>query len=168
MPKFTDTKEAYKKARAEERKKLKIHFDSFTKTKGHFLHGYTPIFGRNSGMGKSDYTNNSTLTSKYDLSNWKWLTFVKFEDNYKKCLTIYFQSPNYDERTKNRHTFDDRLSFDFSLLKKVGDPDKYEKVYQSDMFITDIDLPLTESSMNKLLSIIDININKVPKFKNLE
>ncbi len=80
MPTFEDYKKEYKEARLEERNELKVYMDPFTKTKGHFLYGYVPIFGGTSGRGRSNYTNSKTI-SKYDLSNWMWPTFEKKQKN---------------------------------------------------------------------------------------
>ncbi len=88
----------------------------------------------------------------------------KNKKTHIKCVTIYFQSPNYDKITKNRQALFDRLCFDFSV-KKSRKSKKY--FYKSKMFPTNIDLPLTPTSKNMLLSIIDTTINKEPKFKNL-
>lgn len=161
MPSFEDYKKEYKEARAEERKNLKLYMDPFTK-KGYFLDGYAAVFGGTSGRGRSNYTNNKTI-SKYDLSNWMWLTFEKNEKTHIKCVTIYFQSLNYDKITKNRHALFDRLSFDFSV-KKSRKSKKY--FYKSKMFPTNIDLPLTKGSRKRLLTELEDTINKETTFKN--
>lgn len=149
MP-FLTSKETYKKERKEQRRILKEYMETFTTISGHFLNGYSAIYGGNSGQGIPGYTNNGTI-SKYDFSNWQWLTFKKITGTTKKYITVYFQSPNYDNRTKNSHFLFDRLCFSFQR-KERGRKTKYKEI------LTDIDLPLDEPDMIKLLSIMDKEI----------
>lgn len=142
---FETAKEEYKRERLNERKKLHDHLLPFTTNKAHFLYGYTPKFGGVSGKGRTDYTNNGEIV-KFDLSNWVWLTLEKDTDLSHEDITVYFQSINYDHRTKNWHALVDRLSFSFEEI--IGTRSKQI------MIETDIDLPLDKVKMDKLLDIM--------------
>ena len=154
MP-FLTSKETYKKERKEQRRILKEYMETFTTISGHFLNGYSAIYGGNSGQGHSDYTNNGTI-SEYALSNWKWLTFKKIKDNLKYYITVYFQSPDIDIKSKNSHVLFDRLYFSFEI-RDLDIRKDYRKIF------TDIDLPLDETDMKKLLSIMDKEIGSIAR-----
>lgn len=139
---FVTAKNNYKNERMEQREILHNYLVPFTKNKAHFLYGYTPKFGGVTGRGRSDYTNNGTIT-EYDLSNWNWLTLEKDTNSSHEDITVYFQSSNYDSRTDNWHTLLDRLSFSFQ-------ENKGKKI----MIKTDIDLPLNTEKLDKLLNIM--------------
>lgn len=142
---FTTSKNNYKNERIKERETLHNYLVPFTKNKEHFLYGYTPKFGGVTGKGRSDYTNNGSIT-EYDLSNWIWLTLEKDTDTSHEDITVYFQSSNYDPRTDNWHALLDRLSFSFQEIKGK----KTSKV----MVKTDIDLPFDTAKLDKLLDIM--------------
>ncbi|MGL5896508.1 MAG: hypothetical protein ACRCZN_05940 [Lactococcus lactis] len=112
MPSFSNAKTAYKEARNEEKK---ILIDVLNHR------GYTA--NNRGGRGFLKYTNNSTIKT-YDFTNWMWIngrkTLIISNNPVDLMVTVYFQSPNYDNRTKNKHILFDRLCYSISLKGKTN------------------------------------------------
>lgn len=157
MPSFNDAKAAYKKARNDEKKKL---IDVLTHR------GYTA--NNRGGRGFLKYTNNSKIKT-YDFTNWMWLngrkTCMISKNPIDLTVTVYFQSSNYDKRTKNTHVLFDRLSYSISLKGKnklINDVIKKEKQNKK-IFKTSYDLPLSVSDYELLVDVIENKINDIKK-----
>ena len=155
MPSFSNAKTAYKKARNVEKKKL-IHVLTHR--------GYTA--NNRGGRGFLKYTNNSTIKT-YDFTNWMWLngrkTLTISKNPVDLTVTVYFQSENYDDRTKNNHVLFDRLSYSISLKGKnklINDAIN-DEVNRKKMFPTSYDLPLEPSDYELLVDDIENKINDI-------
>lgn len=153
MPSFSDIKAAYKEARNEEKKKL---IDVLTHR------GYAA--NNRGGCGFLKYTNNSTIKT-YDFTNWMWLngrkTLMISNNPVNLTVTVYFQSPNYDNRTKNNHILFDRLCYSISLKGKsklINDVIN-EVIKSKYMFLTSYDLPLNKSDYALLVDDIEKKIS---------
>lgn len=155
MPSFSSAKTTYKEARNVEKKKL---IDILT------LRGYTA--NNRGGRGFLKYTNNSTIKT-YDFTNWMWLNGRKkriiSNNPVDLTLTVYFQSPNYDNRTKNKHILFDRLCYSISLKgkSKLINSVINKVINSKDFFLTSYDLPLKKSEYNLLVDDIENKINDI-------
>lgn len=106
------------------------------------INGYT-IINRRGGKGSKGYTSNNTLRVPYDLSNWKWIEVEK-EGVY---FIISFQAFDMDATSGNYHVLMDRLGV--YKYTKYNAKEAFE-----DMIITDIDLPMNDEKMYKLLEYL--------------
>lgn len=141
-----DIKNEYKKYRNIEKKKLVEVLKR---------NGYKATDKKGTGHGRENYTNGHTI-KEYDLSNWIWLTGEKKDDSNSIIVDVYFQSFDTDIRSKNTHVLFDRLSYSFSINGK-----------ESGIISTDYDLPLEEADYQKLILIIESEIEKAAKDQKL-
>lgn len=133
MEDFIDIKEKYAEARNDERNNI-IQFLK--------ANGYT-IISETGGKGCKNYTSKSTLKIPYDLSNWKWIETEK--DNM--CYLISFQAFDVDSSSGNHHVLMDRLGV--YKYTKYNSKEAFEN-----MVVTDIDLPMDDEKLLKLLEYL--------------
>lgn len=104
--------------------------------------GYTIIKGKG-GKGCTNYTSKGTLKIPYDLSNWKWIETEK--DNMRYLIS--FQAFDVDSSSGNHHVLMDRLGV--YKYTKYNAKEAFEN-----MAITDIDLPMDDEKLLKLLEYL--------------
>ena len=155
---FLKIKEAYKSARAEERKRI---IDFITKKKdkeGNYIFTKSkdkPYNTRNQysgGRGDKNYTSGSRLSRPYDLSNHMWIDLSYKRNN----ILISLQSFDIDPNSNNPHVLYDRVGILFEKGGKILLPDNELKV--SDDFLkietTNWELPLSEADMEEMVNYI--------------
>ena len=113
--------------------------------------GFT-VLGKNGGRGICDYTSGRRFQIPYDLSNWLW---INVEKNGRMAM-ISLQSFDQDPNSKNYHVLMDRIGI--LLYDGVASPCKsYEK-----MEAQDIDLPMDEKKLGKLIEVLNQKLSKTP------
>lgn len=141
---FEEVKNLYTEMRDKERKKLV----TFLKE-----NGFEVVDGPRAGRGRTDYTAKHTFVEPYDLSNWKYVECYK--DGYEYFLSL--QAFDTDPGSQNHHVLMDRIG----LYKYIGVSlaDRKNKYVAKDAFetmkISDVDLPLNEEKLKKLLQFME-------------
>ena len=132
MNNFIDSKNKYVELRNVERNNI----IEFLKTNGYCIK-------KAGGKGRKNYTSNNTLKIPYDLSNWKWIDAEK-ED---VCYLISLQAFDLDIISGNYHVLMDRLGV--YKYTQYNSKEAFEN-----MVITDIELPMNDEKMCKLLEYL--------------
>lgn len=135
MEDFIAIQKKYEKLRNVERNNI----IKFLKT-----NGYTIIKERG-GKGRSNYTSKNTLKIPYDLSNWKWIEAEK--DNMRYLISL--QAFDVDSLSGNHHVLMDRLG----VYKYAGQEYNANEAFEN-MIITDIDLPMDNEKLLKMLEYL--------------
>lgn len=95
--------------------------------------------------GITEYTSGSRLKTKFNLSNWLWIDI----DIDELKILLSFQSFDHDPKTGNLHILMDRIG----LYVYSGEYSAVEA--QTNMFITDIQLPLDNNDKCKIANIVN-------------
>lgn len=150
---FDDIKKVYTKRRTLERHKL---------TEALVEQGYKVMrmdleepaanpYHHKLGHGIKDYTSDGKM-AEYDLQNWQWIA-VEREGVH---VTVSFQPSETDMNTGNTHTLFDRIGFLYE--NKISG--------QSPIWlITNIDLPLNQEKMAKVIEKLDLFYNDINEGK---
>lgn len=110
------------------------------------------VSGKNGGRGIRDYTSGRRFQIPYDLSNWLWIHVEK--DGRKAMISL--QSFDQDPNSKNYHVLMDRIGI--FLYDGTASPCKsYEK-----MEAQDIDLPMDEEKLRKLIAVLNLKLTEKP------
>ena len=156
---FLKVKEAYKSARAKERKKI---IESITKKKdkeGNYLFTKSKDKAFNTknqylgGRGDKKYTSGSRLSRPYDLSNHMYIDLCYKGNDILISLQSFDIDPN---NKKSLHVLYDRIGIMFGKDDIILLPDNKSKV--SDAFLkmetTNWELPLSEAEMEEMVDYI--------------
>jgi len=139
---FMQIRQRYKELRLEQRKIIIEYLEKA---------GFT-VLGKNGGRGICDYTSGRRFQIPYDLSNWLWINVEKKD----RMAMISLQSFDQDPNSKNYHVLMDRIGI--FLYDGVASPCKsYEK-----MEAQDIDLPMDEKKLGKLIEVLNQKLSKTP------
>ena len=139
---FMQIRQRYKELRLEQRKIIIEYLEKA---------GFT-VLGKNGGRGICDYTSGRRFQIPYDLSNWLW---INVEKNGRMAM-ISLQSFDQDPNSKNYHVLMDRIGI--FLYDGAASPCKsYEK-----MEAQDIDLPMDEKKLWKLIEVLNQKLSKTP------
>ena len=165
---FLKIKEAYKRARLEEKTRIIDFLLNKKDNDGNLVFlkekdGTDTFVGRSIGHGKPNYSSGGTLSRPYDLSNHMWID-LSYKGN---DILISLQSFDIDPNSNNLHVLYDRIGIIFEkyeesdnkyeeLDNKDGEPDNELKV--SDAFLkmetTNWELPLSEAEMEEMVNYI--------------
>ncbi|AEB07783.1 hypothetical protein Corgl_1685 [Coriobacterium glomerans PW2] len=105
----------------------------------------------NSGHGAKTYKSGSTLDVPYDLSNWRWITIKKGEED---ALIVSLQAPDRDSNEtkknepRNHHILEDRIAF---IAPGTDGFDFCGKVTAE---VTKFELPLSNKKANSLVNLV--------------
>ena len=156
---FLKIKEAYKRARTEEKNKIIEYITKKKDKEGNYLFTKSkdkPYDTRNQysgGRGNKKYTSGSSLSRPYDLLNHMWID-LSYKGN---DILISLQSFDIDPNTeKNLLVLYDRIGIMFEKDGKILLPDNKSEV--SDAFLkmetTNWELPLSEADMEEMVNYI--------------
>lgn len=165
---FLKIKEAYKRARLEEKNKIKYFLLSKRDSDGNLIFlkekdGTDTFVKTSGGSGKPNYSSGGTLSRPYDLSNHMYID-LSYKGNE---ILISLQSFDIDPNSHNIHVLYDRIGIIFweyeesdnkdeELDNKDGEPDNELKV--SDAFLkmetTNWELPLSKVDMEEMVNYI--------------
>ena len=133
---FETAKVEYMKFRLEERERI----INYLKRRGFERGGRTP--------GK--YSSGSRFSREYDLSNWLYFDINKGE----KKICISLQTFDKDSKSGNYHVLMDRLGI---YIYAPGSSETTDAIDR--MLATNIDLPMTDKSLENLANILDTIID---------
>ena len=139
---FMQIRQRYKELRLEQRKIIIEHLEKA---------GFT-VQGKNGGRGIRDYTSGRRFQIPYDLSNWLWINVEK----YGRMALISLQSFDQDPNSKNYHVLMDRIGI-FIYNGDTSPCKSYEK-----MEAQDIDLPMDEKKLGKLIEVLNQKLSETP------
>jgi len=140
---FEQAKQDYAKCREEERGKISDYLKNNLERLKHNLQdgSLRVVDGPGAGKGISNYKSGNRM-APFNLSNWKWIEikYVPAEgDEIDEFLIISLQPPETDPKSNNRHVLMDRIGVRFN----------------GHWMITDIDLPVDEESLERLVDSLD-------------
>lgn len=158
---FEDIKNEYNKLRNEERQKI---VEKLVK-RG---------FNANGHQGTWNYTSRGKIKPHYNLGMWKWIVARKGTIT----AVISLQTLEQDSKTKNIHVLFDRISVDVfkdnegnilsessdSYFQSIKSRYNVENVFDSgfvEKTIMDLELPLKEDDLERLVDIIERKIKKL-------
>lgn len=130
MQNFREARKNYNEARTKERKLIK----TFLKENGYKV-------TTRGGKGFEQYK--GRMATEFDLSNWKWINAKKGDFSYR----IYLQAFDKNEKNGNHYVLMDRLAV-YKYKKYNGN-----KAFRG-MVITEIDLPMDDAKLKKLLDFL--------------
>ena len=133
MNDFIRIREQYNDLREQQRKEIAAYLKD---------NNFVVKDGR-SGRGKKEYTSGNRFITPYDLSNWKWIDCSLDDRNFIISLQCFDVDPN----TYNHHVLMDRIGI--YAYKKYNSYDAYTK-----MIPTEIDLPMDDDKLNRLLNLL--------------
>lgn len=155
MNDYINYRDNYNKCREEERIKLRNHLIN---------QGFKDISTRGTaGKGRKNYTSGKRFINPYNLTNWKYI-----ECTYDGVsFLISLQPHEIDPSSHNTHSLIDRIG----IFPYIGKYSSEKSI--TNTLITDIELPLDDTSMEKLvqilrdLAICQNELNKVCEKYNL-
>lgn len=158
---FLKIKEAYKRARTEEKKRIKYFLLSKRDSDGNLIFlkekdGTDTFVGRSRGCGIPNYSSGGTLSRPYDLSNHMWID-LSYKGN---DVLISLQSFDIDPNSHNLHVLYDRIGIIFEKDEESDDKDgkSDNELKVSDDFLkmetTNWELPLSEADMEEMVDYI--------------
>ena len=137
---FQQIKEQYAQQREAERKRLTAYLQKHTLFASS---GLKVMAGSRSGQGNRDYSSGGRILP-FDLSNWKWVECRSQDGGFSAVISL--NMPDNDLNSGNPHSLYDQVGV--LLTYKHGND------YYKTSIWTDIDLPLDEKAMGKLVWII--------------
>lgn len=154
---FQSAKDIYTHLREDERIKIVNYLIS---------NGYDVVSGSKAGKGIKNYTSGKRMHPPYDLSNWKYIEAYK--DNF--LFFISLQAFDVDPISNNHHILMDRLG----IYKYPGcDLEDRKKNYfaydaLTKMTVTDIELPMNDYKLKRLLECLNICSSNIQHINSLE
>lgn len=130
---FIEAKEKYNEFREAERNKI----INYLIENGHKV-------SKRGGKGKPHYSNHGRLQREYNLTNWKWISFIVGDNE----IFISLQAFDRDSVTNNYHVLMDRIGV-CSYPKSQKNPD-----YLKLMHVTSLELPLDSKGLTDLYEIL--------------
>ena len=137
---FFELKDGYYKYRKKERDNLSRYLRNFFKQNYKDKKLKVRVNG-----GSKRYLSGSRLKTEFNLSNWLWIDI----DIDELKILLSFQSFDHDPKTGNLHILMDRIG----LYVYSGEYSAVEA--QTNMFITDIQLPLDDIDKCKIANIVN-------------
>ena len=154
---FLKKKEAYKRARLEEKNKIKYFLLSKRDSDGNLIFlkekdGTDTFVKTSGGSGKPNYSSGGTLSRPYDLSNHMYID-LSYKGNE---ILISLQSFDIDPNSHNIHVLYDRIGIMFEKDGIILLPDNKSEVRDAflKMETTNWELPLSEADMEEMVNYI--------------